>query len=196
MLDWNHESRASAHDMLKHPWLNMQDNYEFKYTDREYEVMMLKKDLKNQMKGTTGSQPDEAVPEERQEMNELIESEPELYAADTEEVWPKKKKQQPSRERFKEEILNQLKSGDTTTGVLGSKAAEDDAIFKEIIVDDEISLEDPWDEREMMKNRKEFETKIHNSFTGPYPLDPTEFGHTDKGENYQFSTVEKGGYGF
>jgi hypothetical protein len=32
--------------MLKHPWLNMADNYDFKYSDREYEVMMLKKDLK------------------------------------------------------------------------------------------------------------------------------------------------------
>ena len=129
-------------------------------------------------------------------MNELIESEPELYAADTEEVCAKKKKQQPSRERFKEEILNQLKSGDVGTGILSSKPADDDAIFKEIIVDDEISLEDPWEERDQMKARKDYETKIHNSFTGPYPLDPTEFGHTDKGENYQFSTVENGGYGF
>jgi len=37
--------------MLNHPWLNLTDNYDFKYTDREYEVMMLKKDLKNNMKG-------------------------------------------------------------------------------------------------------------------------------------------------
>ena len=35
------------------------------------------------------------------------------------------------------------------------------------------------------------DAKIHNSFTGPYPLDPTEFSHTDKGENYQFTTISK-----
>jgi hypothetical protein len=69
-------------------------------------------------------------------------------------------------------------------------------VLREIIVEDEISLEDPCEERERGKMRKERETKIHNSFTGPYPLDPTEFDHNDKGENYQFSTVEKGGYGF
>jgi serine/threonine protein kinase len=50
MLSWNHESRATAEQMLKHPWLDMGDNYEFKYTDREYDVMMLKKELKNNMK--------------------------------------------------------------------------------------------------------------------------------------------------
>ena len=51
MLEWNHETRASAQEMLKHPWLSMADNYEFKYTNHEYDVMMMKKDLKNQMKG-------------------------------------------------------------------------------------------------------------------------------------------------
>jgi len=29
----------------------MQPNYEYKYTDREYEVMMLKKELKDKVKG-------------------------------------------------------------------------------------------------------------------------------------------------
>jgi len=51
MLEWNHESRASAEAMLKHPWLEMGDNYEYKYSNHEYEVMMMKKDLKVQMKG-------------------------------------------------------------------------------------------------------------------------------------------------
>lgn len=54
---------------------------------------------------------------------------------------------------------------------------------------EEISLIDPEEEREIMKAAKESQSKIHNSFTGPYPLDPTEFSHTDKGENYQFSTL-------
>jgi len=56
---------------------------------------------------------------------------------------------------------------------------------------DEISLQDPEEERERFKERKANDTKIHNSFTGPYPLDPTEFSHTDKGENYQFTTISK-----
>lgn len=47
MLTWNHETRASAEEMLKHPWLEMEPNFDFKYTEREYEVMLLKKELKN-----------------------------------------------------------------------------------------------------------------------------------------------------
>jgi len=27
---------------------------------------------------------------------------------------------------------------------------------------------------------------LNNSFTGPYPQDPTDFNHTDKGANAQF----------
>jgi len=32
--------------MLSHPWLNMNPNYDYKYTEKEYEIMMLKKDMK------------------------------------------------------------------------------------------------------------------------------------------------------
>lgn len=91
MLSWNHETRASAYEMLQHPWLQKEDNYDFKYTDREYEVMMLKKELKNQMKGGASTQQDDAVLEDRQEMNELIDSDPELYGADVEDIPPRKK---------------------------------------------------------------------------------------------------------
>ena len=41
--------------MLKHPWLDMSDNYDFKFTDREYDVMMLKKEMKNTMKSGTAA---------------------------------------------------------------------------------------------------------------------------------------------
>ena len=91
MLHWNHETRATAEQMLKHPWFEMTDNYEFKYTDREYDVMMLKKDLKNQMKGSSAAQVDEGINEDKQEMNELIESDPEVYAADNERDHKKKR---------------------------------------------------------------------------------------------------------
>ena len=39
MLEWHHDRRATAQDMLNHPWLNMPDNYEYKYTKKEYEKM-------------------------------------------------------------------------------------------------------------------------------------------------------------
>jgi hypothetical protein len=32
--------------MLSHPWLNLSANYDYKYTDKEYEIMMLKKEMK------------------------------------------------------------------------------------------------------------------------------------------------------
>lgn len=36
--------------MLKHPWLNMEAKYDYKYTDKEYEVMMLKREMKEKLK--------------------------------------------------------------------------------------------------------------------------------------------------
>ena len=50
--------------------------------------------------------------------------------------------------------------------------------------DDERSLVDSDEEREVLKCRKAKEAKINNSFTGPYPVDPTDFNHTDKGPNF------------
>ena len=35
--------------MLSHPWLSMKDNYDYKYTDKEYEVMLLKKEMKEKV---------------------------------------------------------------------------------------------------------------------------------------------------
>ena len=189
MLSWNHETRASAQEMLKHPWLHMPDNYDFKYTDREFECMKLKQDMKNQIKGGTSTQQDDAVLEDRQEMNELIDSDPELYGADIEDIPPPKKSS-----RKKSELYSQLNNNDLmlgTTGLLSANPAKDEVIFADIFDRDEISLEDPEEERENYKRRKEGDAKIHNSFTGPYPLDPTEFSHTDKGENYQFTTISK-----
>ena len=106
MLTWNHETRASAQEMLKHPWLDMEPNFDFKYTEREYEVMLLKKELKNQMKGGQGQQQDQADVEDRQEMNELVESDPELYGADTEEMFltSKSQKKNNQREKFKADM--------------------------------------------------------------------------------------------
>jgi serine/threonine-protein kinase SRPK3 len=43
MLEWYPSKRATAQSMLSHYWLNLPANYEYKYTDKQYEVMILKK---------------------------------------------------------------------------------------------------------------------------------------------------------
>ena len=48
--------------MLNHSWLNMPANYEYKYSDKEYEIMMLKKDLKSKVKNGRGTVDDENPP--------------------------------------------------------------------------------------------------------------------------------------
>ena len=76
------------------------------------------------------------------------------------------------------------KNETNTPGVLSPDAATDAMIMKDLFDPETISLEDPEVYREGQKIAKENQSKINNSFTGPYPLDPTEFSHTDKGENY------------
>lgn len=79
MLSWYTHERATAQEMLKHPWLDTsKDDFDasYHYTDREYEVLMLKK----QMKGSKEQQ-------EQAEMSELKISEPEENAADVDEDW-------------------------------------------------------------------------------------------------------------
>lgn len=128
--------------MLSHPWLNMSDNYDYKYTDKEYEILMLKKDLKNKV---TKDQT-----EERVEMNELIESDEDFNAADKEINY--------------EQIEGSLEDIDPYDA-------------------DEQSFYGSDEERFVLKKAKAKQAKINNSFTGPYPLDPTDFNHTDKGPN-------------
>lgn len=154
--------------MLQHPWLNMTPNYEYKYSDREYEVMLLKKQLKDQVKG--GGQPVRGQDDQAQEMNELIESDEEINGADIDENRP------------------YVPEGEA----LDSSAEEDDEDENEdgdggAYDEDEVSLVDSDEEREIVKKSKAKGAKINNSFTGPYPLDPTDFNHTDKGANNQFT---------
>jgi len=135
-------------------------------------------------------------------MNELVESDPENYGADTEEIVNRVRKgKRSAKDDLKNEIKNYLidlnkadvKIGgaDDKGGVLTDSKAVDDKIFEDLFDTDMISLEDPEESRVNLKTRKEKDAKINNSFTGPYPTDPTEFGHTDTGENYQFTTVAK-----
>ena len=137
------------------------------------------------MKGGTAQQQDDAALEDRQEMNELVDSDPELYAGDVEDMYlPDKNKKagsQRERDKLKAEIQGHLNSRENeNAGVFTAVAANDVKVLNQVHPD-EISLMDPEDEQDMMKEVKEYQSKIHNSFTGPYPLDPTEFSHTDKG---------------
>jgi hypothetical protein len=54
---------------------------------------------------------------------------------------------------------------------------------------DENSFMDSDEERAIQKKQKAKAAKINNSFTGPYPLDPTDFNHNDKGPNNQFEQL-------
>jgi len=40
MLTWYPEKWATAQEMLSHPWLQLDDNYDTKLADDEYELMM------------------------------------------------------------------------------------------------------------------------------------------------------------
>lgn len=74
MLEWYPEKRATAKEMLEHPWLDMEDNYDYLLSERDYQVMMLKNRL------TT-----EPVVEDNKEMSELGESDADLFYADYED---------------------------------------------------------------------------------------------------------------
>ena len=62
--------------MLDHPWLSMDDNYDYKFSKKEWEKIQFKKDLMKDL--------DPFVEDSKQEMGELVESDPELYFGDTE----------------------------------------------------------------------------------------------------------------
>ena len=53
-----------------------------------------------------------------------------------------------------------------------------DALFS-----DDDSLMGSPERATALKQRKAKEAKINNSFSGPYPIDPTDFNHNDKGPN-------------
>ena len=46
MLRWHHDKRATAQQMLSHPWLTMPANYKTRYTDQEFEINKMRKERK------------------------------------------------------------------------------------------------------------------------------------------------------
>ena len=47
MLDWYPNKRATAREMLEDPWLDMPDNFDFKYTKQEYEKIQFRNEMKD-----------------------------------------------------------------------------------------------------------------------------------------------------
>lgn len=77
MLAWHHDRRATAQEMLEHPWLKMPANYDFKYTKKEFGIIQLKKEMKKENEPF-------AADDAKAEMGELVESDEELYQCDSE----------------------------------------------------------------------------------------------------------------
>ena len=82
MLRWHHDKRATAQEMLNHPWLSMPPNLDTRYTEKEYTILKLKKERKY---GAEFATADLLLDDPRMEMNVLVESEPEDYAADSDD---------------------------------------------------------------------------------------------------------------
>jgi serine/threonine protein kinase len=47
MLKWYPSERATAQEMLEHPWLKMPDDYQFRMSDLEYKKFCLKQKIDN-----------------------------------------------------------------------------------------------------------------------------------------------------
>ena len=148
MLEWVPEKRATAQQMLEHPWLSSPSTYDYKYTDKQYEVMMLKKQMEESSAGKRA-----AMDEHKPDMNTVVLSDIDDYACD------------------REDNLSLFSESD---GGFMSDPSDAGSFF------------DSDQEDDRKKWLKGNTAKINNSFTGPYPLDPTDFDHTDKGPNQQF----------
>lgn len=110
----------------------------------------------------------------REEMNQLIDDDPERYQASSDDS--------------------------DCEGLLQTPNYSDDNSEQQSFIHrrmlrafDESSEQSLMSEREArgrQMERKAREAKVNNSFTGPYPLDPTDFNHLDKGANAQFSGAQ------
>lgn len=146
----------------------MPDNYDYKFSKKEYEKIQFKKDMKKQ---------DEPFAEDlKLEMGELVDSDPELYEGDNET-------------RPKGFRRNRGAGGNNDLDMMRGSVDPWDVLFDDS--DSDRSLEDPDEHEIKVKAHKKKDVKLNNSFTGPYPQDPTDFNHTDKGANAQFVYYNK-----
>jgi len=145
----------------------MSDNYDYKFSKKEWEKIQFKKELMKDL--------DPFVEDSKIEMGELIESDPELYNGDVE-----------TKKRSRRYLAgNHDLSGQDD---LLPTSSPWDQLFDS---DSDRSLEDPEEQDRKVKAHKKKDIKLNNSFTGPYPQDPTDFNHTDKGANAQFVYYNK-----
>ena len=128
----------------------MADNYDFKFTKKEYEKIQFKKDMKK-----------EAEPfaeDAKLEMGELIDSEPELYEGDNEGTKPKKSRNQTRSGPGNQDLNSQV------------DLMRDDFLIDTLYdSDSDRSFMDPDDQELIVKAHKKKDVKLNNSFTGPYP---------------------------
>jgi serine/threonine-protein kinase SRPK3 len=74
MLEWYPDRRATAGEMLNHPWLSMPANYDCKMTEKEHYKLNFKKSIEEKVES-----------EAEEDVGELIESDHELNNADGED---------------------------------------------------------------------------------------------------------------
>lgn len=86
-------------------------------------------------------------------MNELVDSDPELYAGDVDEAKVTKKS---AKEKLKADIKNHLNNNDINVGgIITSESNVDADTLSNGVDEDEISLIDPEESQERLKERKE-----------------------------------------
>jgi len=120
--------------------------------------------------------------EAKLEMGELVDSEPELYEGDNEGYKPKKS-------RKDNQFKNVPGNHDLNSQV---DPMREDYLFDQLYdSDSDRSLVDAEEHEDIVKAHKKRDVKLNNSFTGPYPQDPTDFNHNDKGANAQFVYYNK-----
>lgn len=189
MLTWYPDRRATAQEMLEHPWLKMPRNDDFKLSDSEYEKMMIvikeKEEIEKKKKELEiilreGSMDPETLSKKirSENMSELAESLPEKNGADFEDL---DMSQIVSDEVADDEesISLGFEDPDAQEYFLDEKlnrSLDDDAAFK---------IKTEYEEYNMFEGGGYGKGKpLNNSFTGPY--NNMEHIHVDRGANAQF----------
>jgi len=160
MLEWYPEKRATAKEMLDHPWLTMEPNYDYLLSERDYQVMMLKSKLTQ-----------EPSVEDNKEMSELGESDNDLFNADYEDNYSTMSDRDDEDDEF-------FAAANGKTIDKKNKFNEDEDI--------ENRLPGPNYCIYTVNGSLEY---LNNSFTGPYPEDMSR-PYVDKGPNPQFIDID------
>lgn len=165
MLEWNPEKRASAQQMLNHPWLQMESNYDNRFTKEEMKEYKEKKKAQDKISENEN---------QNVEMSKLLLSETGRNEADN-------------------EMLSTFDLSDYTDDSFASLFEDsDESLTVMPKKKTEKKKKKPTDGKKKQIKATEFIKRdiaegktFNNSFTGPYP-DETDHLHLDKGANPQF----------